>query len=693
MEAGNRGARDGRRRRRSGSTSSCRTSSSRTTYVDIGLSFHYFFARKVMFVRYASAFVVFPGGFGTLDELFEAATLRQTGKIRHFPIVLFGSAYWAGLLDWLRTARSRGKGNIVARGRRDAARDRQRLARSCGSCRPPSTGGPAARPDRARRRSAILAGMATGVTSTRLVGRALELAQLEAALADAAAGQPSLAFVVGESGVGKSRLVRELAARARPRDGARVLSGDCVELGEGELAYAPLVTALRPLVRDARPGARRAPRRHPRRAGHAAARARRAGREPRARRAATRRACSRRCWRVLDGLAREQPVLLVIEDLHWADASTRAFLRFLAADARRRAAAGRRDLPPGRAAPPPPAAPAAGRARARARAAHRPRRRSAATSSPSSSASILGAAARRRRSSSACTRAARATRCSPRSCWPPGSTAAARSRRASPPRSRCGSSGSATTRRRSCACCRPAGVLDDALLGEVARARAARAARRAARGGRRPHRRARRRPLRAAPRAAARGGPRRPAARASAPSCTGALARALRGSGPRARAPQRAAAIAHHYLAAGDQPAALAAAVRAGRRGDGRPGLSARARRCSSARSSCGTACRTRPALTGTDEVELLERAAVCHFYADDHARSVTLTRRALALVDEEAAPRRAALALRPAAPRAVVAAAPGGGARAARARARAARRRRAEPRARRAAGPQARRR
>ena len=55
-----------------------------------------------MFVRYASAFVALPGGFGTLDELFEAATLRQTRKIRHFPIVLVGSAYWQGLLDWLR---------------------------------------------------------------------------------------------------------------------------------------------------------------------------------------------------------------------------------------------------------------------------------------------------------------------------------------------------------------------------------------------------------------------------------------------------------------------------------------------------------------------------------------------------------------------------------------------------------------
>jgi uncharacterized protein (TIGR00730 family) len=71
-------------------------------YCDIGLEFHYFFTRKIMFVRYASGFVVFPGGFGTLDETFEALTLIQTGKIRHFPVVLFGSDYWSGLLDWIR---------------------------------------------------------------------------------------------------------------------------------------------------------------------------------------------------------------------------------------------------------------------------------------------------------------------------------------------------------------------------------------------------------------------------------------------------------------------------------------------------------------------------------------------------------------------------------------------------------------
>jgi uncharacterized protein (TIGR00730 family) len=71
-------------------------------YVDLDLNFHYFFTRKVMFVRYASGFVVFPGGFGTMDELFEAATLRQTEKIRHFPIVLVDSDYWSGLVTWLR---------------------------------------------------------------------------------------------------------------------------------------------------------------------------------------------------------------------------------------------------------------------------------------------------------------------------------------------------------------------------------------------------------------------------------------------------------------------------------------------------------------------------------------------------------------------------------------------------------------
>jgi uncharacterized protein (TIGR00730 family) len=101
MEAANRGARD------VGATSvGCNIELPReqriNDYVDIGLRFRHFFARKVMFVRYACAFVIGPGGFGTLDELFEALTLIQTGTIRHFPVILVGADEWDGLLRWLR---------------------------------------------------------------------------------------------------------------------------------------------------------------------------------------------------------------------------------------------------------------------------------------------------------------------------------------------------------------------------------------------------------------------------------------------------------------------------------------------------------------------------------------------------------------------------------------------------------------
>src|SRR5688572_5117016 len=71
-------------------------------YVRTAINFRYFFVRKTMFVKYAEAFVIFPGGFGTMDELFEALTLIQTGKVRDFPVVLFGKPYWQGLLDWIR---------------------------------------------------------------------------------------------------------------------------------------------------------------------------------------------------------------------------------------------------------------------------------------------------------------------------------------------------------------------------------------------------------------------------------------------------------------------------------------------------------------------------------------------------------------------------------------------------------------
>jgi uncharacterized protein (TIGR00730 family) len=101
MEAANRGARD------AGALSiGCNIElpheEQLNPYVDIGLRFRHFFVRKVMFVRYASAFVVCPGGFGTLDELFEALTLVQTGTIRDFPVILAGEGEWDGLIDWLR---------------------------------------------------------------------------------------------------------------------------------------------------------------------------------------------------------------------------------------------------------------------------------------------------------------------------------------------------------------------------------------------------------------------------------------------------------------------------------------------------------------------------------------------------------------------------------------------------------------
>ena len=71
-------------------------------WVDVGISFRYFFVRKTMFVKYAEAFVILPGGFGTLDELFEALTLVQTRKVTRFPVILLGSDYWSGLVDWIR---------------------------------------------------------------------------------------------------------------------------------------------------------------------------------------------------------------------------------------------------------------------------------------------------------------------------------------------------------------------------------------------------------------------------------------------------------------------------------------------------------------------------------------------------------------------------------------------------------------
>jgi DNA-binding CsgD family transcriptional regulator len=172
--------------------------------------------------------------------------------------------------------------------------------------------------------------MAARVTSTRFVGREAELAELQVALTDAAAGRPSLAFLAGESGVGKTRLLNELE-RAAKADGVRVLGGECVELGEGELAYAPIVAALRPLARagdpvlDALSPAARAGLahmlpglgdgravEHPEESSTAQAR------------------LFEGLLELFEHLGREGGLLLSIEDLHWADRSTRAFLVYLA---------------------------------------------------------------------------------------------------------------------------------------------------------------------------------------------------------------------------------------------------------------------------------------------------------------------------------------------------------------------------
>ena len=101
MEAANRGAREGRGLS-VGLNIELPFEQGLNEFVNLGIEFHYFFVRKTMFVKYAEAFVIFPGGFGTMDELFEALTLIQTGKIVHFPVIMFGSSYWAGLQQWIR---------------------------------------------------------------------------------------------------------------------------------------------------------------------------------------------------------------------------------------------------------------------------------------------------------------------------------------------------------------------------------------------------------------------------------------------------------------------------------------------------------------------------------------------------------------------------------------------------------------
>ncbi len=138
MEAANRGCREG-----GGLSVGCNIElpheQGMNRYVDLGVEFRYFFARKVMFVKYADAFVILPGGFGTLDELFESLTLIQTGKVRHFPVVLIGTSYWAGLLDWIRASPARqrcGRGGRPRRCSRSPT-TRPRWSGSFGRSAPP----------------------------------------------------------------------------------------------------------------------------------------------------------------------------------------------------------------------------------------------------------------------------------------------------------------------------------------------------------------------------------------------------------------------------------------------------------------------------------------------------------------------------------------------------------------------------
>src|ERR671933_133992 len=102
MEAANRGAREGHALS-IGCAIELPVEQGLNAYVDLPVNFRFFFVRKTMFVKYAQAFLIFPGGFGTMDELFESLTLIQTHKVHNFPVILFGSTYWSGLLEWMRS--------------------------------------------------------------------------------------------------------------------------------------------------------------------------------------------------------------------------------------------------------------------------------------------------------------------------------------------------------------------------------------------------------------------------------------------------------------------------------------------------------------------------------------------------------------------------------------------------------------
>ena len=448
------------------------------------------------------------------------------------------------------------------------------------------------------------------------MGREHELAGLGAALERAADRRPAVVLVAGESGVGKTRLVSELAARARAQ-GARVLTGDCVDLGDGELAYAPIVSALRGLSPDELGARRGGPR-----AAAAPARRPRGGHES---------ALSQgRVFELLLGLLGRlgdaQPLVLVFEDVHWADRSSRDFLSFFVRNARHQRVAARRHLPHRRAAPPPSAAGAGGRGRARpdrrarrARALHargdgRPARRGSSAAGP------------RPGWSTSSSPAPRATRSSPRSWRPPRPASAcpanlrrrahAARRGAQPART----GGAAPGGRR-----RPAGEPRAARARRRDRARRARG--RPARGGgpQRHRHRAGDRRLRLPPRAHARGAGRRPAAgraRAAARARWRARSRPI----PGCRSPP--AASPPSSPTTGSPPTTCRRRSPPLRRRAPRPcgwPPSPRPTPTTSARSSCGTACPRRCARAGPSLVELIRSAAEAAHLAGEYDRAAAL--------------------------------------------------------------------
>ena len=166
MEAANRGCQEG-----GGLSVGCNIElpheQSINPYVDLGVEFRYFFARKTMFVKYADAFVILPGGYGTMDELFEALTLIQTGKIRHFPVMLVGTAFFGGLLEWIKS-KLLGEG-MISPGDLDLIQvtdDRRRSSRSC--ARP---AGAAPTRARGRHRTEVRARSARGIATSIMPSR------------------------------------------------------------------------------------------------------------------------------------------------------------------------------------------------------------------------------------------------------------------------------------------------------------------------------------------------------------------------------------------------------------------------------------------------------------------------------------------------------------------------------------------